>query len=310
MYKYLPLIKSNYGKLLPENDISKFDFFSMITPENREEIVNKEAQFYRENHKGLYEEGVVENRYININDHLRIKEYVSNKKESSNCDGCFIFIHGGAFITCSVETHDFIPWYITKETGYKCYSIDYRLAPEFPYPFGLLDCKEALNWIYNNSSLLGIDKEKIVVSGDSSGGNIAAVLALMDRDDNSHMISREVLFVPLVDVFAKIPKTSKEIYGWPVVDFAHIYCSEELAYDPYVSPLFCGDLSNICPTFFVQAECDGICDDGLYYAKKLKDFGIEVHSHIYEGVPHSFNVYAFKESINSLNDVCSYLKNN
>ncbi len=130
----------------------------------------------------------------------------------------------------------------------------------------------------------------------------------MDRDEQTHRIAKQLLFVPLVDVFAVIPKKSKEIYGCPSVDFAHRYVPETEEANPYVSPLLCEDLSNVCPAYFVQAECDSLCDDGLYYAQKLKVFGVPVKSKIYGGMPHSFNLYTFRQSFQALEDMCSYIE--
>ena len=308
MYEYRPFLSSNYGPLPVENDISRHDYFSMITPENRDEIVAKEAAWYRSLHTEQYAEGGVETRYLFVTDRkVRIKVYdpIQVKNEIRPV---FIFIHGGAFMTCSSETHDFIPWYIAKQTGVRCISIDYRLIPEHPFPAGLTDCKNVVRWVYANAQALHIDPDHLYISGDSSGGNFSAVLALMDRDEKTHRIAKQLLFVPLVDVFAVIPKKSKEVYGWPSIDFAHMYVPEEQKTNPYVSPLLCDDLNNICPAFFVQAECDGICDDGLYYAQKLKDFGVSVKSKIYSGMPHSFNVYAFKQSFQALDDMCAYIE--
>lgn len=308
MYAYRPFLQSDYGPLPPEHDISTYDFFTMVTPENRDSIVAKEAAWYRSLHKDYYREGVVETRYLQVtDDNIRVKLYNPVKVKNEIRPAC-IFIHGGAFMTCSIETHDFIPWYIAEQTGVRCLSIDYRLIPEHPFPRGLTDCKNVVRWVSENAQALHIDPNKIYISGDSSGGNFSAVLALMDRDEKTHRIAKQLLFVPLVDVFAVLPKKSKEVYGWPSIDFAHMYAPETEKTNPYVSPLFCDDLSNVCPAYFVQAECDGICDDGLYYAQKLKDFGVPVRIKIYRGMPHSFNLYTFKESFEALDDMCSYIE--
>ncbi len=163
MYAYRPFLQSGYGALPDEYDISQYDYFSMITPQNRRGIVAQEAKWYRTLHHDYYAEGVVDTKYLQVTEKkVSVKLYNPVAVKNNTRPAC-IFIHGGAFMTCSIETHDFIPWYIAKHTGVRCISIDYRLIPENPFPAGLTDCKHVVRWVFDNCQSLHIDPSMIPV---------------------------------------------------------------------------------------------------------------------------------------------------
>jgi acetyl esterase len=225
-----------------------------------------------------------------------------------------IFFHGGGFITCSIETHDYVPSYIAAQAGIRVVSVGYRLAPEYPFPIGLNDSYEAIEWVIKNAETLRIDPSRLSVGGDSSGGNFAAVLSLMDREKKNNFVSKQVLIYPATDLSGTIPKKAQKAYP-PVgsgegggVDFISMYLPNKAdILNPHVSPLLAENLEGLPPALFIEAECDALVDDGLMYAKKLQDHGVPVRCFLYPGMPHAFILRRYEETFAALDEIAAFL---
>lgn len=316
---YEPLIQSGYGPLAAKVSLDP-DFFTGLNPEKRKAVTDREAAFYRSITDCFSVDGELDKRYAQVTarDSAQIPVKVYRPKNASPQAPALLFIHGGGFITCTPETHDFVPAYIAAKTGTVCFSPDYRLAPEHKFPTGLEDCEDVLRWMAAGAGALGLDAGRIAVGGDSSGGNFAAVLTQRMRDTGGACISRQVLIYPALDFSGEIPKKSAQVYamagtsdgdgGEPEPTFLDRYLTPgDDVRDPRISPLLARDFSGLPEALFIQAECDALCDDGLIYAKLLRDAGVKVQCALYGGMPHAFILRTYRETFEALDRICAFL---
>lgn len=314
MKQYSPICKCDFGKLSDKVNLEP-DFFTGFDPKRRNEIVAKEADFYH----GITAKYSVDDKLVKeyitvkVRDGEKISVKVYKPKNASKKLPGLVFIHGGGFITCSVETHDFIPSYIAANVNCICFSIEYRLAPEYPFPVGIEDCFDVSAWIFRNAEELGIDNSRISVAGDSSGGNFAAVLAQMAKKTGLFSFYSQILIYPVTDISGTIQKESVKVYARPNVapdpDFVSMYLPKGTDFkDSMISPLFAESLAGLPKALFIEAECDSLCSDGLYYAKALRDSGVSVSCHIYKGMPHAFVLRTYEETFEALNEICFFIR--
>lgn len=320
MLKFDPIIKSDYGSLDPKVNLLP-DFFSGFEPDRRKEIVTEEAKFYHKITAPYSVDNLIEKNYTKFRsfDGMEVSVKVYRPKNCSKILPVMVFIHGGGFITCSIETHDFVPSYIAANANIEVINVEYRLAPEYKFPTGLEDCYEALRWITQNADKLRVNAQKISVGGDSSGGNFAASLCLMAKNRGDIKIDRQVLIYAVLDLTNEVDKQAAKVYG--PVGGAEGEPAEEPGYiraylsnndnrkNPYISPIFANEFSLLPKALFIQAECDSLCDDGLIYAKMLQDAGVSVDVKIYKGMPHAFILRTYNETFSALDKVCKFLKN-
>jgi len=218
-----------------------------------------------------------------------------------------VFFHGGGFIGGSLDVVENPCLALAEKARAVVVSVDYRLAPEHPYPAGITDCFDAVRWVYSNAAALGADGERLYVAGDSAGGNMATVCAMMDRDRGTGMIKRQALIYPSVNL-ARAPtgdsQWSVEAYGitshhdliqpeltrmmqqLKPLSTAYLQGAAEAA-NPYVSPLL-GDLWGMPDTLVVTAEFDGLRLEDEAYARKLARSGVDVRLIRYRGMDHAF----------------------
>lgn len=312
-----PYLKSDYGPLAKKVNLLP-DFFTGFQPEHRKEIVTEEAKFYHSITSPYSVDNQLEKFYVEYPSFdgtpIRMKVY-KPKALTSPAPG-WIFTHGGGWMTCSVETHDFVPSYIAAKAGVVCFSIEYRLAPEHKFPTGLEDSYAAIQYVTAHAGEYGVDPGRISVGGDSSGGNYAAALCLMARDRGDVKLFSQVLIYAATDLTGTVEKQSAKVYApvgssedAPAVSFSDIYCTKpEEAFHPYVSMLLAPDLHGLPKALFIQAECDALCDDGLLYAQRLSDAGVPVSCEIYKGMPHAFILRTYEETFAALDRIVAFLK--
>ncbi|MFM7332691.1 MAG: alpha/beta hydrolase [Brachymonas sp.] len=203
-----------------------------------------------------------------------------------------LFFHGGGFVIGSIQTHDVLCRELARLSGAAVLSVDYRLAPEHPFPTAQNDAWDALLWLRETAPSLGLDAAKIAVGGDSAGGKLAAVCALMARDAGV-LLSLQLLIYPGTLTEHISPSRQGYAEGY-VLEEVHIrYFNDstlprEYASDWRFSPLNAEDFSDLAPVLFALAECDPLHDECLQYADALRVAGVTVNLEIYRGVTHEF----------------------
>jgi len=208
--------------------------------------------------------------------------------------GIVVFFHGSGFVVLDLDTHDEICRHICAGAGCVVVSVDYRLAPEHPYPAPLDDCWTALRWAAVHASEIGGDASRIAVGGDSAGGNLAAVCALLARDAGGPALALQALVYPVADVDFGTASYIANGDGY-LLDLDQMQwffdCYTTGHVDPadwHVSPLRAPDLSGVAPAVVITAEYDPLRDEGKAYADRLRDAGVAVEYRCFEGMIHSF----------------------
>lgn len=205
------------------------------------------------------------------------------------------FFHGGGFVIGDIETHDDQARLICRDVGIVVVSVDYRLAPEHQFPAGYEDCLAATRWVADNIDSLGGDPAKIVVGGDSAGGNFAAAVALATRESGPKLAAQFLIY-PGVDFVeeADYPSRVDNAEGYYLTAeemewfSGHYLAPEADLKDPRASPIHAPDLAGAPPAVISTAEFDPLRDEGEAYAKALADAGVEVRLARYDGMIHGF----------------------
>lgn len=209
-----------------------------------------------------------------------------------------IFFHGGGWVTGNIDTYTKTCAHMAEQTKHIVVSVDYRLAPENPFPAGLEDCYYVTREIFKDLCLINCRSEDITLIGDSAGGNLAAVVSLMGRDRGEFVPGRQILLYPATyyEHDESSPYASVREYGYDylltserIQSYMELYIqNEEDKFNPYVAPLLAADLSNQPKTLIITAEYDPLRDEGEAYGNKLREFGNEVRIHRLDGALHGF----------------------
>ncbi|WP_077211636.1 alpha/beta hydrolase [Bacillus dakarensis] len=205
-----------------------------------------------------------------------------------------IYYHGGGWVIGDLDTVDVTCRLLTNKASCVVVSVDYRLAPEHKYPAAAEDSYAAAKWVAENAASIGVDPNRIAVGGDSAGGNLAAVVALMARDSGGPSICYQMLIYPVTNHSYETASYRDNAEGYfltkdSMVWFWNHYLREEAdGKNPYASPLLAEDLSGLPPALVLTAEFDPLRDEGEAYAARLKEAGVEVESTRYNGMIHGF----------------------
>ncbi|HVY13579.1 MAG TPA: alpha/beta hydrolase, partial [Rhodopila sp.] len=194
-----------------------------------------------------------------------------------------VYFHGSGFVVCSLDTHDLLCRNLCAGTGCVVVSVDYRLAPEHKFPAAVEDCLAATRWAQANASGLGADPGRVIVAGDSAGGNLATVTALRIRDEGGPRLLAQLLIYPVTDHWTSgAPSLEENAEGYGLgkagmIWFWDHYLSDpSQATHPHVSPMRANDLGRLPPALILTAEYDPLRDEGEFYADKLRAAGVEV----------------------------------
>ena len=206
-----------------------------------------------------------------------------------------VYLHGGGFTVGASEDTAYITSRISAENGMLVVSVNYRLAPEWPFPAGLDDALAVLTWLRGHGAEIGGDPAFIAVSGDSAGGNIAAALPLKARDDGTRPPEAALLLCPITDFnverHASFERLAPRgiIYDTAFVGYIRgaYVVHHRLWSHPHASPAF-GDLTDYPPTLIVAGGVDPIVDDNRAFAQKLEAAGRPVALHVEPHMPHGF----------------------
>ena len=208
---------------------------------------------------------------------------------------CVMYIHGGGFVLGSLDSGDQIASGIAQEVGAVVVSVDYRLAPENPFPAAPEDCHAALRYVSRNASELGVDPARIAIWGDSAGGNLTVATCMLARDRGGPSIAAQAVVYPtLID--RPVSRTHREHACSPGLgaDFMerawNAYLGEERGEaSPYAAPLSdASDLAGLPPAHVHIAEFDPLADDGRQYVRRLLEAGVDAELHCARDMIHGF----------------------
>jgi acetyl esterase len=202
-----------------------------------------------------------------------------------------VYLHGGGWVIGSIETHDAPCREIAARSGCGVVSVEYRLSPETKHPGALEDCVAVTEWVAANGAELGVDGSRLVIAGDSAGGNLAAAVTLVARERGGPPIAGQVLVYPVTDLTLSHPSITENGEGYFLTAdamrwFAGHY-GGDAAGDPLVSPLL-AELSGLPPALVLTAEFDPLRDEGEAYAAKLEAAGVPTTLRRFDGQIHGF----------------------
>nr|QRD81017.1 lipolytic protein [uncultured bacterium] len=235
----------------------------------------------------------VEDRRIDADhDELRVRIYVPHGGPGRR--PATVYFHGGGFVLGDLESHDALCRHLAVRSGSTVIAVDYRLAPEHPFPAAVEDACAAYAWALESAGALGIDPERIAVAGDSAGGNLAAVVAQDARDRGLRPPAFQLLIYPATDMSRSAASHRTFAEGFllteAVIDwfFANYLTDPAQHRDPRCSPLLARDLSGLPPAHVVTAGFDPLRDEGEQYAEALRAAGVEATSRCYDTLIHGF----------------------
>lgn len=225
--------------------------------------------------------------------------------------GVLLYIHGGGFVAGSVRTHRGITGRISKASKTKCLSVEYRLAPEHPFPTGLNDVLKVYNWLIKQ----GYDHKKIVIAGDSAGGGLTVSTLLKLRDENGAIPAAGVLLSPWLDleVIGESAKTMADMDPMLVPEalreFGLMYATKENLRNPLCSPLY-ADVKGLPPLLIHASSSEVLYDDTTRFVKNLKTAGVEHEVEYWKKMVHVWQGYApfLPEAQRSINKLGEFIE--
>ncbi|KAH8699481.1 alpha/beta hydrolase fold-domain-containing protein [Ilyonectria robusta] len=272
--------------------------------------------------EGCPTEGVdvmTETQQIPMRDGGKVEIKVYKSKDKKPDSALVMRFHGGGWVVgghCTEHSENLL---IAGRTNSVVVSVDYRMAPEFRFPYSANDCLDGLKWSKENASSLGVDPEKIILAGGSAGGNLAAVVALMARDESISGIVAQVLCFPVTCHPKFLPKDKYEFGSYRQNYEASIVTSARLEwfldhYMPEPTPdwrlscLLAPSLKDLPPALVMIAGYDALRDEGLAYAERLEEEGVETEVHTYQGMPHCFYMFpAHPKALDYFDQVVKYV---
>ena len=266
--------------------ISKFD----IEDYKKERLFN---DIIKNNFLGKY--SFIDTRIL-VDDHtVGIRMFIPDKET----DNLIIYFHGGGFVCGSVNNYTKTCSILAKNTNSIVVSVDYRLAPEFPFPNGLIDCYGVTKYFFSKNSFLG--KKEIILMGDSAGGNIASVISIIASEKKDFKINKQILLYPLTyhihDENSQFESVKENGNSWILTNkrinnYLDLYVSDKSKINSkYVAPFNADELYNQPNTLIITAEYDPLRDEGEAYGKRLKEFKNEVKIYRVKEVIHGFFTY-------------------
>lgn len=227
-----------------------------------------------------------------------------------------VYYHGGGFVTGSVDIFDALTRALANATSSVVVSVDYRLAPAHPYPAAVDDAYAALVWVAAQAADLGADPARVLVGGDSAGGNLAAVMALRARDEGGPALAGQLLYYPATDNTGHSYESARNFTdGYAlsregVAAFRRAYSGHvQDRSDPYLSPLRAASHADLPPALIVTAGFDPLTDSARAYVRRLRDAGVPtVHAH-YPTVFHGFmSIRFFPQRRDALERTAGFLR--
>ncbi|MCG2579277.1 MAG: alpha/beta hydrolase [Marinobacter sp.] len=205
-----------------------------------------------------------------------------------------MFFHGGGFVIGDFESHDGLCRLLAQRSGALVIAVNYRLAPEAPFPAAPEDCYAATCWVAEHAKDLGIDPTRLAVAGDSAGGNLAIAVGQLAAERGGPTVRHQLLFYPVTDHGFDTPSyhanhegylLSREMMQW---FWGHYLRRPEDGDNPLASPLRCNSFEGLPPATVITAEYDPLRDEGEDFARRLQAAGVETQLSRYDGMFHGF----------------------
>lgn len=207
-----------------------------------------------------------------------------------------VFFHGGGWVSCGLDSHDNLCRRLANRSGCAVIAVDYRLAPEAPFPAAIDDACAALRWVQAQAPAFGIDATRLAVAGDSAGGNLAAVCAQLAREPQRELpqLTHQLLLYPVIDAacntasfdsYASGYLLTRNLMQWFWKQYLHTPAD---AADARACPLRADSLTGVASATVITAECDPLRDEGSIYAARLQQAGVAVEHKCWDGVFHGF----------------------
>lgn len=245
---------------------------------------------------------------------IPIRIYRPHGAPSADC-AAIVFYHGGGFVFCGIESHDGFCRALARGSHAVVVSVDYRLAPEHPAPAAALDAYTVLRWVVDNAGELGIDPRRTAVAGDSAGGNLAAVTAILCRDRGVTQPAAQLLLYPAID--PSFDTDSYHRYGTGYFNtraamrwYWRQYLGDGQLFDPpyLVAPARADSHAGLAPAVIVTAGLDPLHSEGCDYAHRLRDAGVPVVHRDFPGLFHGFmTIQSFGPAASAQHLVCADL---
>jgi acetyl esterase len=230
--------------------------------------------------------------------------------------GLVVYFHGGGHCVGSIDLMDNVARELAHASGAAVISVEYRLAPENPFPAGLEDCEAVTRWALANSQSFDVPEGAVMVAGESAGGNLATAVALRLRDTHANLRPLgQVLIYPVLDTkdsphssrteFAGLV-VSKEMGEWFWTSYSG---GRDIDQDPYAAPLHATTLADLPPALVILGGCDLLRDEGRAYADRLREAGVETEDICYPGQPHGFINFGFPVAEDAYDTIGRWIRN-
>jgi acetyl esterase/lipase len=229
---------------------------------------------------------------------VRLRVYTPN--DQPNKLPALYWIHGGGYVMGDVEQDDRLMMQLVKRIGCVAVSVDYRLAPEHPFPAPVEDCYAGLKWLFRHADELGVEPTRIAIGGASGGGGLAAGLALLTRDRGELQVAFQLLIYPMIDDRNLTPASyaitdprmwnrESNRLGWKAY-LGHDGGGADVS--PYAAAARATDLTNLPPAYIPVGALDLFVDENIEYAQRLIQAGVPTELHVYPGAFHGFDLFA------------------
>jgi acetyl esterase len=225
---------------------------------------------------------------------IPVRIYTPDGAPLANGWPLLVFFHGGGFIAGSPDSHDGTARELCAQAEAVVVSVDYRLAPEHKFPAAAEDCHAALCWAAAHAAELGADATRLAIGGDSAGGNLAAAVALMNRDRGGPTLALQVLIYPVIDPSCDSASAVANREGYLLTTASmqwmwSLYVNGPHDYtNPYAAPVAAASLAGLPPAVVITAEFDPLRDEGEAYGRALQAAGVPATISRYDGMIHGF----------------------
>lgn len=225
---------------------------------------------------------------------IKVRSYRPINSQDNATLAALVYFHGGGCVIGDLDTHDVLCRELSNLSNCAVFSIDYRLAPENPFPAAIEDCATSTQWIHDHAAELQIDPTRIAVGGDSAGGNLAAVTCLILKEEKSFKPAFQLLIYPMIDTMGQFESLIKNADGYLLTKDAveyylnHYLPDEAMKKDWRVAALLAKDHTDLPPALVITAGFDPLRDEGLAYADKLSASGVPTQYICFERQIHGF----------------------